>query len=411
MAVPVRYQAPPVPARHVQLRLSKSLDPVERVQFGSIGKRLSACCTVLCLIAIGYCIRDQHLLDKADFYFTTFFSGHSTSLTKQAANPESGNDSGVVPIQASELFEKNKKGPRADYYLMAQHDSGTNHSAGNHNGGIMMASMTGLAPAASAPYAPEYRPYSATNRSAKGNLLTVSANVSNKAAPEELYAANTPASLMPNTPSTDLFLLSVNGLGGYKAPLPSAVEEAPINTGSVSSEHGTDWKHLLQQARMSPEDATIFGGMTEEEFRNKELNCLATAIYFEARDEPVRGQIAVGQVIMNRVRSPYYPKTICGVVYQGAQNRHSCQFSFACDGKPDRITEKKEWEASIRVAKQVITGKPWIEEVGYATHYHATYVNPQWKHLVRRVAQIGTHIFYVAPFADPRVAYKEEEKL
>ena len=138
---------------------------------------------------------------------------------------------------------------------------------------------------------------------------------------------------------------------------------------------------------------------------------MATAIYFEARDESIKGQIAVGQVIMTRVRSSYYPNTICGVVYQGQWNKNACQFSFACDGLPDVPREHKEWETALQVAKDVISGKVYLEEVGDATHYHATYVSPSWTKLVKRVAKIGGHIFYKAPFAEPLVASNDFKKL
>ena len=135
-----------------------------------------------------------------------------------------------------------------------------------------------------------------------------------------------------------------------------------------------------KNASLSPEQPqTLFGGLTEDEFRKRELRCMATAIYFEARDEPVKGQIAVAQVIMNRIRSPFYPKTICGVVYQGERNRHGCQFSFTCTGKNNSVKEKPEWATAVKLAKQVIAGEVWLDEVGYATHYHATYVHPPWR--------------------------------
>ncbi len=121
---------------------------------------------------------------------------------------------------------------------------------------------------------------------------------------------------------------------------------------------------------------------------------MAIAIYFEARDEPVKGQLAVAQVIMNRIRSPFYPKTVCGVVYQGERNRTGCQFSFTCTGKHNAVKEKEEWATAVKLAKQVIAGEVWIDEVGYATHYHATYVHPSWRFELNKVAQIGGHIFY-----------------
>ena len=138
---------------------------------------------------------------------------------------------------------------------------------------------------------------------------------------------------------------------------------------------------------------------------------MATAVYFEARDEPLRGQIAVAQVVMTRVRSEYYPMTICGVVYQNQWRKNSCQFSFACDGQTDQPKEKKEWATSLDVARQVISGKVYLNDIGGATHYHATYVKPRWRKLVKRVKRIGRHIFYKASFAPPLVANADYKDL
>ncbi len=97
---------------------------------------------------------------------------------------------------------------------------------------------------------------------------------------------------------------------------------------------------------------------------------------------------------MNRIRSPFYPKTVCGVVYQGERNRHGCQFSFTCTGKHNSVKEKPEWATAVKIAKQVIASEVYLQEVGDATHYHATYVHPQWRHELNKVVQIGGHIFY-----------------
>ncbi|MGB0086233.1 MAG: cell wall hydrolase, partial [Rhodomicrobiaceae bacterium] len=189
-----------------------------------------------------------------------------------------------------------------------------------------------------------------------------------------------------------------------------------LAAGKLGAPGKITWADLIKLARMNGGDgedikSTIFGGLTEKEFRAREFRCMATAIYFEARDEPIKGQIAVGQVIMNRLRSVYYPKTICGVVFQGQWDRNACQFSFACDGRPDTPTEKKEWNTSLDIARKVISGEAYLPEIGDATHYHATYVNPPWKKLVKRVAKIGTHIFYRADFAPPLVASADPGKL
>ncbi len=129
-------------------------------------------------------------------------------------------------------------------------------------------------------------------------------------------------------------------------------------------------------------------------FSKEEQTCLATGIYFEARGEVARGQEAVAQVILNRVRAPSYPDTICGVVYQNKHMRNRCQFSFACDGIPDRITNRSAYEKAERIALEVTKGEIWLPEVGSATHYHATYVRPRWARAMERVDKIGLHIFY-----------------
>ncbi len=129
-------------------------------------------------------------------------------------------------------------------------------------------------------------------------------------------------------------------------------------------------------------------------FSQKEQKCLATGIYFEARGESVKGQAAVAQVILNRVRNPAYPATICGVVFQNEDWLNRCQFSFACDGRKLRITEQKHWKIAQDVAIAVTAGKIWLPEVGSSTHYHATYVNPRWARTMEKMKKIGTHIFY-----------------
>ncbi len=140
-----------------------------------------------------------------------------------------------------------------------------------------------------------------------------------------------------------------------------------------------------------------FGGLAEREFQKRERRCMTIALYFEARSEPETGQIAVGQVVMNRVRSPDYPDTICGVVYQGSHRRTGCQFSFTCDGKVDKPNNKSQWKRSKRLANQVLTGQTWLKSIGHATHYHADYVAPRWRRKMRRLKKIGRHIFYKAP--------------
>ncbi|MEQ1771383.1 MAG: cell wall hydrolase [Devosia sp.] len=135
-------------------------------------------------------------------------------------------------------------------------------------------------------------------------------------------------------------------------------------------------------------------GSDGKQVSDKEIWCLATAIYFEARGETYRGQVAVGQVVMNRVAHRLYPDTICGVVFQNQSMRNACQFSFACDGIPETVTDKKSWEQADKIARGVIDGTLYLPEVEKATHYHATYVYPDWAPKLKKVTKIGHHVFY-----------------
>jgi hypothetical protein len=129
----------------------------------------------------------------------------------------------------------------------------------------------------------------------------------------------------------------------------------------------------------------------------KAEDCLARAIYFEARGETVRGQIGVAQVIMNRVFSRYYPGKVCGVIYQNAHRRNACQFSFACDGKREVINDQRAWSLAQHIARLTLDGRIWDSEIAKATHYHAAWVNPRWASTMRKLARLGVHIFYRPP--------------
>ena len=122
--------------------------------------------------------------------------------------------------------------------------------------------------------------------------------------------------------------------------------------------------------------------------------CLAVGVYFEARGEPVKGQQAVAQVILNRVKNPAYPNSVCGVVYQNQHKRNRCQFSFTCDGIRDRIKSPKHWNIAKKVADDAIDGRVWLAAIGSSSHYHADYVWPRWRRNMKRLKKIGRHIFY-----------------
>ena len=125
------------------------------------------------------------------------------------------------------------------------------------------------------------------------------------------------------------------------------------------------------------------------------LKCLTQAIYYEAANESDLGKRAVAQVVLNRMRHPAYPDSVCGVVYQGA-NARVCQFSFTCDGALLRKPLARQWMQSRVVAARALAGAQ-VPEVGSATHYHADYVLPKWAFTLGKIRQIDRHIFYRFP--------------
>lgn len=131
------------------------------------------------------------------------------------------------------------------------------------------------------------------------------------------------------------------------------------------------------------------------------ITCMAVAIYFEARNQPVAGQLAIAHVISNRVASKHYPDTVCEVIQQGAVYKsghpvkHRCQFSFWCDSKPETIHDYGAWQTAMRVAATVRdTSYPRVDVSEGATHYHTTEVSPKWRYTMKMTVQIGQHLFY-----------------
>lgn len=143
--------------------------------------------------------------------------------------------------------------------------------------------------------------------------------------------------------------------------------------------------------------AALLPGRAENRMKVKgaerELHCLSEAIYYEARGETIEGQIAVAEVIINRVDSRAYPNTVCGVISQGADRLNSCQFSYKCDGVPERMKDTNAANRARDVAILLLKGerRSLTDE---ATHYHASYVNPYWAKSLKKTATHGTHVFY-----------------
>jgi hypothetical protein len=174
-----------------------------------------------------------------------------------------------------------------------------------------------------------------------------------------------------------------------KLPLPPVSDGTPKAGGESIAPKG-EVNADDQHARTPAERLGLFDDKT----RAKSEKCLAEAIYFEARGEAVRGQIAVAQVVLNRAFSGFYPTTVCGVVYQNKHRHFACQFTFACDNIPDVVREPDMWERAKKIAKAIMDGELWLSEVGKSTHYHAYWVRPSWVGEMKKMYKFGVHTFY-----------------
>ncbi|WP_373693956.1 cell wall hydrolase [Parafrankia sp. BMG5.11] len=179
---------------------------------------------------------------------------------------------------------------------------------------------------------------------------------------------------------------------GAPRPLPNiavALEPAKARDANASLPFASD---KLEAAY--PVNVTGLGW--EAASRVEALRCLAAAVYYEAASETIQGQRAVAQVVLNRVRHPSFPNSVCGVVYQGSTRRTGCQFTFTCDGSLRRTPSPRIWQRAEQIAAQSLAG--WVEpSVGMATHYHTDWVFPYWAPSLKKITKIGTHIFYTWP--------------
>jgi len=139
--------------------------------------------------------------------------------------------------------------------------------------------------------------------------------------------------------------------------------------------------------------AAAFKLKTDASNRERALECMTQAVYYEAASEGADGQRAVAQIVLNRMRHPGYPASVCGVIYQGSEKSMGCQFTFTCDGSLARIPVASLWKQARRIASDALAGKVFAP-VGHATHYHADYVLPYWADSLDKSIQIGRHIFY-----------------
>ena len=197
----------------------------------------------------------------------------------------------------------------------------------------------------------------------------------------EPWGAGEEPTLVPHAPESDI------KRSAY-APIPEQPNEILPPAGQTIAPKGE-----VTGADKRPKTPAERLGLRGKE-RDKAEKCLANAVYFESRGEPLRGQIAVAQVVMNRVFSGFYPNNVCGVVYQNAHRRNACQFTFACDNVPDVVTEPDMWEQAKTIARDTLDGKLWLSEIGYSTHYHAYWVHPSWRNEMKKLHSIGVHRFY-----------------
>ena len=150
---------------------------------------------------------------------------------------------------------------------------------------------------------------------------------------------------------------------------------------------------VMPQMQASPDAAKPFVLSTGAKDGRQALTCLTQAAYYEAGANGPDAEAAVVQVVLNRVRHPDFPKSICGVVYEGAARQTGCQFTFTCDGALDRPLDRAAWDEARQVAARALAGYV-VKAVGASTYYHADYVFPAWAPTLEKMATVGPHIFY-----------------
>lgn len=311
---------------------------------------VAAALAPLPLIGLGYAsIPGNQLAFRTEILFSGSGSIHALSRDAGASEHQ------PLPKSAANLFRTEGKGPRADQYLVVKTTTYADKQ-------FITASVSG------------------TDVAAKGGDSRSELIRTRKS--DRLNATVTEVALR-GTDRGD----SGRGVSMFNEFASGKLELAPALAAAAPS---------AQAISYQPSQAGLnfkYKGESQAEFEERERRCLSTAIYFEARGEPLQGQIAVGQVIMNRVRAPQFPETICGVVYQG-QMAPGCQFSFACDGKTDTPKNDSHWALAQKLSRQITSGAVWLPEIGYSTFYHADYVSPYWKSTMNKIDSIGRHIFY-----------------
>jgi spore germination cell wall hydrolase CwlJ-like protein len=213
---------------------------------------------------------------------------------------------------------------------------------------------------------------------------------------------------------TDIALQHANGLPAGALAIAERHDPFTVSGAEQRDRQSADFAARLEQSDPAPLGVTAAslmlrpelgpdGGRLADRFRfasvgaldgARDLDCLTQAVYYESRGESPRGQAAVAQVVLNRVRHPSFPKTICAVVFQGAGlGKADCQFSFVCDGSMRQPLDAGAWDKAQHVAARALSGAV-VAEIGSATHFHATRLGPQWGDGLIKVATVGLHVFY-----------------
>lgn len=194
----------------------------------------------------------------------------------------------------------------------------------------------------------------------------------------------------------------------FEQSRPALMSETAFSFASFEIDSDPEQGAVLVQRAIDSVGALNLNELDAARNAARERRCLAEAIYYEARSETLAGQMAVAEVVINRSRHRAYPDTICGVVYQGAERRTGCQFTFTCDGSMINAPYGRGWERAQNVADHALMGfaRPVTNR---ATHYHTTAVDPVWNDTLVRTRRIGSHIFYRFPNRSERRLLAERE--
>lgn len=199
-------------------------------------------------------------------------------------------------------------------------------------------------------------------------------------------------------PSAPRQMIIADAIGSAPPPPPTLKFDVPADPFRQLDQIGLDGYALRKTAKSMGVDITRVStldltGINIDGIDHNDRKCLTQAIYYEARNQDVAGQMAVADVILNRVSSRHYPNSICGVVYQGSKRKTGCQFTFTCDGSLDRPIERKAMVRSQILATAILGGFR-LPLTADALNYHAGYVSPYWAPTLSETAKIGDHVFY-----------------